>query len=81
MIRWAARTFGRGFALTSSMSDAVVIDLVARHAPGSDVLVLDTGYHFAETIGMRDSVADAYRGRLNVVTVAPDRTVAEQDAE
>lgn len=80
VIRWAARTFGPRLALTSSMADAVLIDLFARHAPGTDVLFLDTGYHFPETLGMRDAVALTYRGRLPVVTVHPEQTVAEQDA-
>ena len=63
------------------MSDAVLIDLFARHAPGTDVVFLDTGYHFTETIGMRDAVAATYRGRLNTITAEPEQTVAEQDAE
>ncbi len=49
-------------------------------APGTDVLFLDTGYHFDETMTMRDAVAAAYRGRVNVVTVRPELTVPEQDA-
>lgn len=80
IIRWAARTFGAGFAITSSMADAVLVDLVARTAPGTDVLFLDTGYHFEETLTMRDAVAATYRGRVTVRTVEPDRTVAQQDA-
>ena len=80
IIAWAARTFGSRLALTSSMSDAVLIDLFARHAPGTDVVFLDTGYHFTETIGMRDAVAATYRGRLNIITAEPEQTVAEQDA-
>jgi phosphoadenosine phosphosulfate reductase len=80
IIKWAARTFGSRLALTSSMSDAVLMDLFARHAPGTDVVFLDTGYHFTETIGMRDAVAATYRGRLNIVTAEPAQTVAEQDA-
>ncbi len=81
IIRWAVRTFGARFAITSSMADAVLIDLVARAAPGTDVLFLDTGYHFDETIIMRDAVAATYRGRINLVTVTPDQTVEEQDAD
>jgi phosphoadenosine phosphosulfate reductase len=81
IIRWAVRTFGARFAITSSMADAVLIDLVARAAPGTDVLFLDTGYHFDETMIMRDAVAATYRGRINLVTVAPEQTVEEQDAE
>lgn len=81
VIRWAVRTFGSRLALTSSMADAVLIDLFARHASGTDLVFIDTGYHFAETLGMRDAVATNYRGRINVVTAAPRRTVAEQDAD
>jgi len=81
IIQWAVRTFGARFAITSSMADAVLIDLVARAAPGTDVLFLDTGYHFDETIIMRDAVAATYRGRINLVTVSPEQTVEEQDAE
>jgi phosphoadenosine phosphosulfate reductase len=79
IIRWAVRTFGARFAITSSMADAVLIDLVARAAPGTDVLFLDTGYHFAETIGTRDAVEVVYP--IHLVNVTPSRTVAEQDAE
>ena len=81
IIRWAVRTFGSRFAVTSSMADAVLIDLVAKAAPGTDVVFLDTGYHFDETLTMRDAVAATYRGRINLVTVSPDQTVEGQDAE
>lgn len=81
VIRWAARTFGPRFAITSSLADAVLIDLVAKVAPGTDVLFLDTGYHFTETLTMRDAVAATYRGRINLVTVEPEQTVDQQDAE
>ena len=81
IIRWAVRTFGSRFAVTSSMADAVLIDLVANAAPGTDVVFLDTGYHFEQTLTMRDAVAATYRGRINLITVSPEQTVAEQDAE
>ena len=80
IIRWAVRTFGVRFAVTSSMADAVLIDLVARVAPGTDVLFLDTGYHYDATLTMRDAVAATYRDRLTIHTVTPEQTVAEQDA-
>lgn len=78
ILRWAHETFGDRLAVTSSMADGVVAHLASRAAPGIDVLFLDTGYHFAETIGTRDAVAAVYD--VNVVTVTPERTVAEQDA-
>ncbi len=60
------------------MQDAVLVDMAAKVRPGVDVLFLDTGYHFAETIGTRDAVEAVYD--VHVVNVTPpERTVAEQD--
>ena len=79
IIEWAVATFGERFCITSSMGDAVLAHLAARVAPGVDVVFLDTGYHFAETIGTRDAVAATLP--VNLLTIAPRQTVAEQDAE
>ncbi len=79
VIKWAAETFGSRLCITSSMTDAVIVDLASRQIPGIDVLFLDTGYHFAETIGTRDAVSAVYP--VNVINVTPPTTVAEQDAE
>jgi phosphoadenosine phosphosulfate reductase len=78
IVAWAAQTFGDRLAVASSMADAVVVDLVSRIAAGVDVLFLDTGYHFPETIGIRDAVEATYPVR--VVTIEPTLTVREQDA-
>jgi phosphoadenosine phosphosulfate reductase len=78
ILRWASETFGDRFCVLSSMGDAVVASLAAKAKPGVDVVFLDTGYHFAETIGVRDAVAAVYD--VNVVTATPAITVAEQDA-
>jgi phosphoadenosine phosphosulfate reductase len=78
IIEWAVATFGPRFCVTSSMADAVLSHLASRVAPGIDVLFLDTGYHFAETIGTRDAVEATLP--VNVVTLTPRQTVAEQDA-
>jgi len=58
------------------MADAVLADIAATVAPGIDVVFLDTGYHFAETIGTRDGVAATLP--VNLVTVTPRDSVAEQ---
>jgi phosphoadenosine phosphosulfate reductase len=79
VIKWAAEAFGDRLCITSSMTDAVIIDLVSREVPGIDVLFLDTGYHFAETIGTRDAVSVVYP--VNVLNVTPSTTVEEQDSE
>ncbi|WP_419998685.1 phosphoadenylyl-sulfate reductase [Streptomyces boninensis] len=79
ILTWATDTFGERFAVTSSMEDAVVAHLASRARPGVDVVFLDTGYHFPETIGTRDAVAAVMD--VNVITLTPKQTVAEQDAE
>jgi phosphoadenosine phosphosulfate reductase len=78
ILRWADAEFGAGLCLTSSMSDGLLPHLASRVRPGIDVVFLDTGYHFAETIGTRDAVAATYD--VEVRTVLPLLTVAQQDA-
>lgn len=74
---WAARTFPGSLAVACSMADAVLPHLVSRYAPGVDVLFLDTGYHFTDTLVTRDIVAE--RLPVNVVDIRPELSVAEQD--
>ncbi|MCW2668391.1 MAG: phosphoadenylyl-sulfate reductase [Frankiales bacterium] len=79
ILAWAADTFGDRFCISSSMGDGVLSSLAASVQPGIDVVFLDTGYHFAETIGTRDAIDQVYD--VNVRTVLPLLTVNEQDAE
>jgi phosphoadenosine phosphosulfate reductase len=79
IIRWATDAFGTRICVTSSMTDAVIIHLASSVRPGIDVVFLDTGYHFPETVGTRDAVEAVYP--ITLVNVTPTRTVAEQDAE
>jgi phosphoadenosine phosphosulfate reductase len=78
---WAALEFGApgGLAVASSMQDAVLPHLVSRFARGVDVVFLDTGYHFADTLGTRDAVAATLP--VTVINARPRQTVAQQDAE
>ncbi len=78
LLRWTDKHFGGEYIVASNMQDAVLVDLAAKVRPGVDVLFLDTGYHFVETIGTRDAVEAVYD--VNVVNVRPEHTVAEQDA-
>ena len=79
VLRWAGETFGDDFAVTSSMADGLLSHLASRAVPGVNVVFLDTGYHFAETIGTRDWVSGVMP--ITLVNVLPEQTVAEQDAE
>ncbi|MEU4471612.1 phosphoadenylyl-sulfate reductase [Micromonospora sp. NPDC023888] len=77
--RWAAQTFGDRFCVTSSMADAVLAHLVSRVAPGVDVVFLDTGLHFPETLRVRDEVARTLP--VNVRSIRPRLTVGQQDGQ
>jgi phosphoadenosine phosphosulfate reductase len=79
VLTWAGETFGPGLAVASSMGDEVLVHLASRAVPGVEVVFLDTGYHFAETIGTRDAYAATTA--ITVRTILPRHTVAEQDAE
>jgi phosphoadenosine phosphosulfate reductase len=79
VLRWAEATFGSAWCVASSMADAVLPHLASRIRLGVDVIFLDTGYHFAETIGTRDAVAATMP--VTVHSIQPQQTVAEQDAE
>jgi phosphoadenosine phosphosulfate reductase len=79
IVRWAIATFGDRICVTSSMKDAVLVDIASKIRPGIDVLFVDTGYHFAETIGTRDAVEAVYP--INVINVTSSRTVAEQERD
>ena len=37
--------------LTASMTDAVLIDVATKVEPAIEVVFIDTGYHFPETLG------------------------------
>lgn len=77
LLRWTEEHFGGSYIVASNMQDAVLVDLAAKVRPGVDVLFLDTGYHFAETIGTRDAVESIYD--VHVVNVMAENSVAKQD--
>jgi phosphoadenosine phosphosulfate reductase len=78
ILTWARDEFGSRLALTSSLADTVMIHLAEQVAPGIDVIFLDTGYHFVETIGTRDAVQAVHN--VNLLSITPVQSVAEQDA-
>ncbi len=78
ILGWADDALGQRLVVASSMQDAVVVDLAAQVRQGFDVVFLDTGYHFTETLVMRDAVAATYDIRL--INVLPGQSVEEQDA-
>ena len=70
VVRWARDTFGAGLVLASSFQDCVLIDVAVAVAPDIEVVFLDTGYHFPETLDYVETVRARYD--LNLAVVRPD---------
>src|SRR4030088_1794844 len=77
LLSWTDENFGGNYVVASNMQDAVLVSLAAKVRPGVDVMFLDTGYHFVETIGTRDAVEAVYN--VKVLNVTPEHSVADQD--
>jgi phosphoadenosine phosphosulfate reductase len=70
VIQWAVDSFGPHLALAASMTDAVLIDLAVKVAPAIEVVFIDTGYHFPETLATVETVRRRYGLNLRIMTVA-----------
>lgn len=79
VLEWGAEHLHTPLAVTLSMQDTVLAELASKHAPDADLIFLDTGYHFPETLDVAEQVARRYRNRL--LSIVPKRTRAEQDRE
>jgi len=73
IIAWAAEAFGPHLCLTASMNDAVLIDLAVKVDPAIEVVFIDTGYHFPETLATVETVRRRYGLNMKIMT-APENT-------
>lgn len=71
IISWAVETFSPHLCMTASMTDAVLIDLAVQVDPAIEVVFIDTGYHFRETLETMERVRRRYGLNLRIMTVAP----------
>jgi phosphoadenosine phosphosulfate reductase len=82
IITWAVEEFGTRLAITASMTDAVLIDMAVKIDPTIEVVFIDTGYHFPETLETVEAVRRRYGLNLRIMTVAPQETALwEADPE
>ena len=67
--------------VTSSFQTECIalVHMIVAQRPDIPVLVLDTGYHFAETYTYRDEMSR--RLKLNLVNLQAAQTVAEQESQ
>jgi phosphoadenosine phosphosulfate reductase len=77
LLLWAQQTYGERVAFASSFGaeDVVVIDLIARFAPGIRIFTLDTGRLHEEIYETMEAVRRKYG--LTIETYFPDRQKVE----
>ncbi len=69
IVQWAVDCFAPHLALTASMTDAVLIDIATKIYPAIEVVFIDTGYHFPETLETVERVRRHYGLNLRMMTV------------
>lgn len=75
IIAWASEEFGPRLMLTASFADTLLIDLAVGVDPDIEVVFLDTGFHFPETLA---TVREAQvRYALNLTVLRPTTMAAD----
>lgn len=82
IVQWAIDRFGASVSIAASMTDAVLIDIATKIDPAIEVIFIDTGYHFPETLETVEAVRRRYGLNLRMMTVAThNEALWEQDPE
>jgi phosphoadenosine phosphosulfate reductase len=68
-IAWVIEHTGSGYAVASSFQDGVLVDMAVKADPGAEIIFLDTGYHFPETLAFVERLRKLWN--LNLTTTHP----------
>lgn len=81
ILRWAVDMFGSRLALQSSMQKTagVLMHMITQISPETEIIFVDTGVHFPETLATRDEFISRFGA--NIKTYAPAKTMDEQQTE
>ena len=81
LLDWAAATFGPRVAAISAMqrSGSVVCSMISQMAAPIQVLFVDTGVSFPETLWTRDQMIERYG--IDIRTLSPKQSMEEQCLE
>src|SRR5664279_2880857 len=66
IVAWAVERFGTRLALACSFQEAVLIDIAVKVDPTIEVVFLDTGSHFPETLEYVETIRQRYDLNLTV---------------
>ncbi len=73
-IAWAIGEFGDA-VVASSFQDVVLVDLVRKAKPDIEIVFLDTGYHFRETLAFVEHLGKTWE--LNLTVTHPEVAMDE----
>jgi phosphoadenosine phosphosulfate reductase len=71
IVAWSVETFGPRVCVAASMGDTVLIDLATKVDPDIEVVFLDTGFHFPETLLTVRKAQQRYQLNLRVERARP----------
>ena len=76
---WAIQRYGDKFTMATAFGPEgmTILEMLSRIGPKTWVFNLDTGYQFAETLALRNKVAELYG--IEVELLKPDLTVFEYE--
>lgn len=75
IVSWAVDRFGNKLVAATSFQDLVLVDLVHRVQPTMQVIFLDTGFHFPETLSFLEESRASYD--LNLLVTQPEVSLDE----
>ncbi|HWE37074.1 MAG TPA: phosphoadenylyl-sulfate reductase [Isosphaeraceae bacterium] len=81
VVRWAVERYFPRLTMATAFGPegCAILHMIAEIEPRVRVFNLDTGYQFAETLQLRDRIAERYG--IEVELVRADRTVAQYEAD
>ncbi len=80
VLRWAVETFAPKLTMATAFGPegCAIIHMLAEIGTPVRIFNLDTGYQFAETLELRDKIAERYG--IEVEMIRPDTTVEQYEA-
>ncbi len=81
ILEWAVETFFPKLTMATAFGPegCAILHMLSEIEPRVRVFNLDTGYQFAETLELRDRIAERYG--IEVELIHPDTTVSEYEAQ
>ncbi len=75
ILEWTFERFGNDVAMACSFEDVALLHMVHELRPSTEIIFLDTGGHFPETIDFVDQIAQEWSLNLTRTVPGPEATL------